>query len=146
MAFREQLLASSGKGRLTSQDASFPISRPHQQSAPASRMSFDPASINISDMKRRSFVHVYDHDESAASQSMRARSSSVGALPVPLLPSTPTQQYQSQASQAERTVKKRFSMSRLLGGNQTASTGSRKLSKGPSASTSRPNSFHGESE
>lgn len=105
LTFREHLLDSTGKGRLTGQDASFSHSR---ASAPSGAMSFTSAAY-----KRRSLAQVHDSRSSLTVPTKgRARSSSVGAdgvFPPPL-----PQQYGRVQHDANKAVKKRFSVSRLL--------------------------------
>lgn len=133
LAFREHLLDSIGKGRLTGQDAVFSA---HHSSAPPGQGSFAAASG-----KRRSFAQVYDSRSSLAvpSASARARSNSVGAEVVFAPSSHPPQQ---RVQEQEKAVKKRFSVSRLLSKDKdsfptvaTGRRGSRAGAAGPTAAT-----------
>lgn len=161
-AFREHLMESSGKGRLTSQDAEFPAHyqqfRNHQHaSAPPEITTFPDATAA---MKRRSFAHLFDSPMSSnRPASARARSSSVGALtpPVPSIPAAFTSEASSSTPQLtigsaapNQTIKKRFSVSKFLTkgskeANSSAQGSTEQGSKRHSrafTSNSRPSSAH----
>lgn len=132
-------MESVGKGRLTSQDASFNGSNGQSttaQSIFASKLA----------LKRRSLAHIFD--ESAASNSEkrnRIRSNSLGAAPAPPMPTVPANY--TNGNNIRPPIKKRFSVSRLLSSGKDTST----LLSAPSArksckstpSNSRPTSAYG---
>lgn len=122
VGFREHLLDSARKGRMTSQDASFTHSpaRSGQRSAPASQTAFgrQPEQASLS-----SNGHDYGDDngedddmETLHTAINRNRSSSIGTSPQKNgrdARSAPTSDTESSSSSA---VKKRFSVTRLISG------------------------------
>lgn len=141
-AFREQLLDEVGKGRLTSQDASFT----HNRTSHPGKSNLQPTLLS---MKRRSHAHVFDNEEDASAMrrsNSRGRAHTLdgdfNTMPDQVGHSHDKGQQQGQAS---NTVKKRFSVTRLLSGSKEAlgSTMSRSRSR-TSPSASRPPSVHGE--
>ena len=143
--FKDYLMESAGKGRLTSQDATFTLSN-----APASSFASKLA------LKRRSLAHIFDEDSSSSSSSSdnekrdRMRSNSVGCTPAPAIPAIPANYAGGAEANARPAIKKRFSVSRLLSsGKESAAlltAPSARRSSKSSPSSSRPTSAYGASE
>jgi hypothetical protein len=138
LAFREHLLDSVSKGRLTGQDAVFTLSSSSsfqaRSSAPANVSSFGSRLVT----QRRSIAHPLDSDfySDPTSSNARARASSVGGIPP--VPPVPVEHTPSKlGKEKEPTVKKRFSVSRLLSAKDGNSLQSRNKH-----STSRPTSMY----
>lgn len=130
--FTEYLLESAGKGRLTSQDASFSSTNGLADSAA---------------LKRRSLAQTFDERSSSMNDEKRnrMRSSSVGAASA--LAKTTGSSIFLNGSNSKPAIKKRFSVSRLLSSGKDSSTQSsvpalRKTCKSTS-SNSRPTSAYG---
>lgn len=135
--FRDYLIESAGKGRLTSQDATFSGNINGHSSTAQATFASKMAS------KRLSLAQMFEENGFAADDEKRdrMRSNSVGAV------SLPPMSAQTNGSSIRPPIKKRFSVSRLLAGakeSSTALTGasSRKGSKSIS-SNSRPTSAYG---
>lgn len=130
--FTEYLLESAGKGRLTSQDASF---------------SGTNGSGDAGSSKRRSLAQTMDERLPATEREKhnRMRSSSVGMAPA-LFKSSGSSSLVN-GSNSRPAIKKRFSVSRLLSSGKDASTllsapAARKSCKS-TPSNSRPTSAYG---
>lgn len=143
--FKDYLMESAGKGRLTSQDAAFTLS-----SVPGSATQSGFASKLA--LKRRSLAHIFDDASSSPASDNekrnRMRSNSVGATPAPPMPAVPASY--SAETIARPPIKKRFSVSRLLSSGKEsaallAAPGTRRCSKS-SPSSSRPSSAYITSE
>ncbi|KAK9898908.1 hypothetical protein P389DRAFT_193920 [Cystobasidium minutum MCA 4210] len=139
--FKDYLMESAGKGRLTSQDAAFTLS-----SVPGSATQSGFASKLA--LKRRSLAHIFDDASSSPASDNekrnRMRSNSVGATPAPPMPAVPASY--SAETIARPPIKKRFSVSRLLSSGKEsaallAAPGTRRCSKS-SPSSSRPSSAY----
>lgn len=138
-------MESAGKGRLTSQDASFTLGNPPAsagQSTFASKLA----------IKRRSLAHIFDEDPSASTSEgekrNRIRSNSVGATPAPPMPAIPANF--AGEKNGRPAIKKRFSVTRLLSSGKESATlltapGVRRSSKS-SPSNSRPTSTYSPGE
>lgn len=139
VAFREHLLDSIGKGRMIGQDASFPPSdhRSHFSAPPSNTSLFSGVAA-----KRRSFAQVNGSSLAVPAQG-RARSNSAGAeLPLP-----------AHVQQDSKTVKKRFSVSRLLSKDKDSwnaavngTTGRRGSKSGLASAGKYDTLYHGDGE
>lgn len=155
LAFARNLFDSVDKGRMTSQDAVF-TSRPStgdgHTSAPANVTQFSSkvngkrrsmASVIVSPTASKPGLAVESSDLGS-----RGRSYSVGN--VPPVPSIPTEHMATpigklkEGHRESSSVKKRFSMSRLLSARDGSTMGRSKSKTSPASS--RPNSFYQERE